>query len=1134
MVAEKKLGIVFTSDSKQAEKGIRDLNTALGSTETQAKKSGAGIKTALAGLAIGSFVKSGLDSLGEIDRLNKQTESAIKATGGAAHVTADEVTSLAGAIEKKTGIEAESIQSGQNMLLTFKGIRNEAGAGNDIFNQATQTLADMSTAMGTDASTSAVQLGKALNDPIKGVSALAKVGVTFTDQQREQIRAMVEAGDVMGAQKMILAELNSEFGGAAEAYGKSMPGQIAKAKNALGDIQESILSGAVPALEVAAKAAVGLGQAMSVLPRPVQSGVVIAGASALAWARWGDTALGAGRRALDFGRALSEGLDGIAATRGISKTQAGLEALKASLGQSVSEFGVFKSAAVGAAAGLASFGATTAVLENLAKFHGDVRGLGTDLDQLGRGVATLDDVTSNFGGIDKLAGDFKKAYDNSTLAERGWNALKAGMTGNTDDFKSIRQAQSNIEALDQSLADLVTSGHADAAKTAYAKVAAALVEQGVSVEDVTRFLPKYNTEIERAGRENADAVPKIAGAGLAAAAAAVGFSRMGSQAGEALRGLGDNLNFAEMASQHLTASSMDVMSAQQAYRASTQALTDTQREGAEVAQRNAEIARSNAEAITQHAKAIEDAAEGVASAQRTQADAQADLRDAIANTSPTSDAYVAAAKRVTDAEEANRKAAQDMKAAQEGLNQARIDGKKYLDDLKESASDDALSVEAAQLAYDKALADSRKQPNGDDPFAAREAALRLAQAADALDDAKKRAAESTKKQNDAEKAGVEQTPQVVAAHQAITDAAKGQQTAAENLATARKDEAKVHADAEKAVADALAKVADAAKGVADAQSALSAARSASVPLQAAETLANRDQTSAIVDNAKAKLDLAEKMATLEGRTLTAAERAKILRDGMEEGRATTGFWSGDLQTLSDRLDTAAKTRTPEFNTGPATTAARNLGEVVRNLPNGFIRVTADTSQATRQLDALGMQVRALGLLTLNVAGITALGGRSADGSKGSPVDGPAPRIADGNKQQIADNEGLRRQQIEAAYTLRRGAGLSAYERQQGAVYAAVTKHHAEDKDGGKAWDKALARFFASGVGATAGASLRSALDAMPAKTAAAAAGPTTINVTVKAEGTLVAEKDLVRTVVDAINEAGRRENRALFRTGVAG
>jgi hypothetical protein len=154
---------------------------------------------------------------------------------------------------------------------------------------------------------------------------------------------------------------------------------------------------------------------MSVLPRPVQSGVVIAGASALAWARWGDTALGAGRRALDFGRALSEGLDGIAATRGISKTQAGLEALKASLGQSVSEFGVFKSAAVGAAAGLASFGATTAVLENLAKFHGDVRGLGTDLEQLGRGVATLDDVCALVAPLRESGVTFRYPY----FARRG-------------------------------------------------------------------------------------------------------------------------------------------------------------------------------------------------------------------------------------------------------------------------------------------------------------------------------------------------------------------------------------------------------------------------------------------------------------------------------------------------------------------------------------------------------------------------------------------------------------------------------------------------------------------------------------------------------------------------------------------
>ena len=47
-------------------------------------------------------------------------------------------------------------------------------------------------------------VGKALNDPLKGLTALSRIGVQFTAQQQEQIKAMVEVGDVAGAQKIIL------------------------------------------------------------------------------------------------------------------------------------------------------------------------------------------------------------------------------------------------------------------------------------------------------------------------------------------------------------------------------------------------------------------------------------------------------------------------------------------------------------------------------------------------------------------------------------------------------------------------------------------------------------------------------------------------------------------------------------------------------------------------------------------------------------------------------------------------------------------------------------------------------------------------------------------------------------------
>jgi hypothetical protein len=62
-----------------------------------------------------------------------------------------------------------------------------------------------------------IQVGKALNDPIKGYTALNRVGITFSKQQEQQIRTLQGSGDIMGAQAVILRELQSEFGGTAKA-----------------------------------------------------------------------------------------------------------------------------------------------------------------------------------------------------------------------------------------------------------------------------------------------------------------------------------------------------------------------------------------------------------------------------------------------------------------------------------------------------------------------------------------------------------------------------------------------------------------------------------------------------------------------------------------------------------------------------------------------------------------------------------------------------------------------------------------------------------------------------------------------------------------------------------------------------
>jgi phage-related protein len=198
--------------------------------------------------AVANWGKETIASLGRIEAINSQTEAALTSTGAAAWTTAGQIEDMASSLERLTGTEAESIQEGANLLLTFKNIQNQAGAGNNIFDQATAAMVDMARAMGTDASSGAIQLGKALNDPVAGIAALSRVGVTFTGDQEAMIRSMVAAGDVMGAQKIILAELNSQFGGSGAAYAQTYAGSIELLKHSFGTLSETLLGGFMPIL----------------------------------------------------------------------------------------------------------------------------------------------------------------------------------------------------------------------------------------------------------------------------------------------------------------------------------------------------------------------------------------------------------------------------------------------------------------------------------------------------------------------------------------------------------------------------------------------------------------------------------------------------------------------------------------------------------------------------------------------------------------------------------------------------------------------------------------------------------------------------------------------------------------------
>jgi hypothetical protein len=195
---------------------------------------------AVAGVAIG--LKKLLDIGIQTQNGIRQTEQVIKSTGGAAKVSAKDIDRLTQSMMNKTGADDDLIRNGANILLTFTKIRNEAGQGNDMFNQATEAALNMSVALKKDLSSSSIMVGKALNDPLKGVTALGRAGVQFTEQQKTQIETLVETGRTMQAQKMIMAELTTQFGGQAEA--QMQPTE--RLRNVVGNLSEEIGMSLVP------------------------------------------------------------------------------------------------------------------------------------------------------------------------------------------------------------------------------------------------------------------------------------------------------------------------------------------------------------------------------------------------------------------------------------------------------------------------------------------------------------------------------------------------------------------------------------------------------------------------------------------------------------------------------------------------------------------------------------------------------------------------------------------------------------------------------------------------------------------------------------------------------------------------
>jgi phage-related protein len=213
-------GINLNVISKFDDKGIQQIQGQLGGLGKSLGKLGGLIAGAFSVAAISSFTKEailGAEAAQKASDRLAQVAKSMNIFGTETGLVTKRLNDFAETQEFQLGVDADIIKATQAKLLTFKELALSADEQSGAFDRATKAALDLAaTGFGT-AEGNAVQLGKALNDPIKGITALAKSGVTFTETEKAKIKELTTSGKLLEAQDMILKALETQVGGTAEA-----------------------------------------------------------------------------------------------------------------------------------------------------------------------------------------------------------------------------------------------------------------------------------------------------------------------------------------------------------------------------------------------------------------------------------------------------------------------------------------------------------------------------------------------------------------------------------------------------------------------------------------------------------------------------------------------------------------------------------------------------------------------------------------------------------------------------------------------------------------------------------------------------------------------------------------------------
>lgn len=214
--------------------GLRDTKGQLDSLANRTKSVAGQIRNVFALAVAGGVFKHVIDAFSEQEDAEKKLQRILEQTGNVTGFTKDQLVAMAESLQGTTKFADEATIAAQAMLAQFTNIRG------DIFKDALTSAQDFAEFTGKDLSTATRTLGRALNDPVKGMMLLRRAGIVVTDEMKNYVGGLIESGRVTEAQRFILQKFQEKFGGQAAAAAETTRGKMVQLKNAIGDLGEVV------------------------------------------------------------------------------------------------------------------------------------------------------------------------------------------------------------------------------------------------------------------------------------------------------------------------------------------------------------------------------------------------------------------------------------------------------------------------------------------------------------------------------------------------------------------------------------------------------------------------------------------------------------------------------------------------------------------------------------------------------------------------------------------------------------------------------------------------------------------------------------------------------------------------------